>query len=38
MDMRTAAGPVNAEQWPPSGGPYTVASQVRQCQVVWPPQ
>src|SRR5262249_34964054 len=35
---RTDAGPCRAVQWVFSGGLYTTASQVRQCQVVWPPR
>jgi hypothetical protein len=31
-ELRTAAGPANAPQCVLSGGPYTTASQVRQCQ------
>jgi hypothetical protein len=36
VEIRTAAGPSSAEQWVFVGGPYTTASQVRQCQVVCP--
>src|SRR6476661_7686901 len=32
--MRTLAGPSSAVQWVLSGGPYTTASQVRQCPLV----
>jgi len=35
--MRTTAGPSSAAQCVLSGGPYTTASQVRQCQLVCPP-
>jgi len=35
--MRTLAGPSSAVQCVLSGGPYTTASQVRQCQLVCPP-
>jgi hypothetical protein len=37
VEIRTAAGPSSAVQCVLSGGPYTVASQVRQCQLVCPP-
>ena len=37
LEMRTVAGPSSAVQWVLSGGPYTVSSQVRHVQVVWPP-
>src|SRR6476469_2330629 len=37
LEIRTAAGPSSAVQCVFNGGPYTTASQVRQCQLVWPP-
>jgi len=36
-EIRTAAGPSSAVQCVFNGGPYTTASQVRQCQLVCPP-
>ena len=37
VEIRTVAGPANFAQWVLSGGPYTVSSQARHVQVVWPP-
>jgi hypothetical protein len=37
LEIRTTAGPSSAVQCVLSGGPYTTASQVRQCQLVCPP-
>ena len=37
LEIRTFAGPSRHVQWVLRGGPYTVASQVRQVQVVCPP-
>ena len=37
FESRTAAGPSTTEQCVLSGGPYTIRSQVRHVQVVWPP-
>ena len=37
LEMRTVAGPSSAAQGVWSGGPYTVASHVRQVRVVCPP-
>ena len=37
VEIRTVAGPSSAEQCVFIGGPYTVASHVRQVQVVCPP-
>jgi len=37
FEIRMAAGSSSAVQCVFSGGPYTTASQVRQCQLVWPP-
>ena len=37
VEMRTVAGPSRAVQCVFSGGPYTVSSQLRHVQVVWPP-
>src|SRR5262249_54787031 len=36
-EIRTAASPSSAVQCVFSGGPYTTASHVRQCQLVCPP-
>ena len=35
LEIRTVAGPSSVVQWVLSGGPYTTASHVRQCQLVW---
>jgi len=37
VEVRTVAGPSSVVQCVFSGGPYTTASQVRQCQLVCPP-
>ena len=37
VEIRTTAGPSRHVQWVLRSGPYTVASQVRQVQVVCPP-
>jgi hypothetical protein len=37
VEIRTVAGPSSVVQCVLSAGPYTVASQVRHVQVVWPP-
>jgi len=37
VEIRTVVSPSSAVQWVLSGGPYTTASHLRQCQLVCPP-